>query len=452
MDAQTLFREGVLALRDKHDAALARKLLTESVKLNPDNEMAWLWLSRTTSNADKKREFIERALWINPENEMALALREQLSVADAREAMLDEQPSSRREPPRTTGKQTPAALLSEAERLLECGDTEAAINRWMLILDRQPDHPEAIQNAVRHLHKLGRRDDAWALVKQAIDAGTTSIPIYMTAIDLARLRREQGEADDLRERVALLPGADEALILKMVDDFTELAQPTRAADLLEKALAKHPNSPALLLRMGDLQEHALGRKAQAMLYYDRAARVGGKSRRTAEKAMHSFTPVITDRERGSFLLALREAVGFGAVYLLLGWQDAGLNLLNMGAQRWLGVGLSVIGGYLLVTALSSPQQKPLAAWLGGKVPNPPPALPPPPDSIRLDAEPTASGAVQEPTHIPIILPGMRALFAIVGIVVLVGAFILVFSMSIQLLRQPVQPFVPNVEDLIAVLE
>lgn len=451
MDAQTLFREGVLALRDKHDAALARKLLTESLKLNPDNEMAWLWLSRTTSSAEKRLEFVERALWLNPENEMALALREQLSVVSAREAMLDAPPASQHARSRIPNRKAINDLLAEAERRLDANDPEGAVERWARILEQQPDHPVAIQNAVRQLHKLGRKEDAWELVKRAIDGGTTSIPIYMTAIDLARLRREQGEADDLRERVAMLPSADEELILKMVDQFIELAQPTRAVAVLEKALAQHADSPALLLRMGDLQEHALGRKAQAMLYYDRASRAGGKSRRTAEKALRSYTPVMTDRERGSFLLALREALGFGAVYLLLGWQDAGLNLLNMGGQRWLGVGLSIIGGYLLVTALSSPQQKPLAGWLGGIIPDlPTPA--PQTQPIMLDAEPTASGPVQEPTHIPIMPSGLRALFALVGMVVLVGAFILVFSMSIQLLRQPVQPFVPNVEDLIAELE
>ena len=156
----------------------------------------------------------------------------------------------------------------------------------------------------------------------------------------------------------------------------------------------------------------------------------------AEKALSNFTPVVTDRERGSVGLALREAVGFGVIFVLLGWQDAGLDLLRLGPQRWLGVGLALVGGYLLVTGLSAPQQKPLAAWLGGKVPAP---------------QPAAEGAavMDDPTDLPMIPGVLRALLALVGLIVLAGAFMLVFSMSIGLLRNPVQPYVPSIYDLLA---
>ena len=73
MDAQTLFREGVLVLRDQKDVARARQLLTQSLKLDPNNEMAWLWLSRTTDDPQKKLQCVERALRLNPKNEQALA-------------------------------------------------------------------------------------------------------------------------------------------------------------------------------------------------------------------------------------------------------------------------------------------------------------------------------------------------------------------------------------------
>ncbi len=43
---------------------------------------------------------------------------------------------------------------------------------------------------------------------------------------------------------------------------------------------------------------------------------------------------------------------------------------------------------------------------------------------------------------------MRALFAVAGLIVLLGAFALVFSMSIQLLQHPVQPYIPSIYDLI----
>ncbi len=500
MDAQTLFREGVQALRDQRDAAKARQLLTQSLKLDPNNELAWLWLSRTTNDPQKKLHCIERALRINPNNPQALALRDQLQAPTlpARspefepaptqfvspftapfEEVYDPPPpilysSSPSDDPHSVLKQyeskpvpepvedsprrarvVPVAnqkeinnLLAQADQRLKAGDEEGAIETWVRVLEMQVDQPVAIQNAVKQLFKLGYKDDASELIWRAINAGTTSIPIHMTAIDLARVQGEPGKVDDLREKVALLPNADEALRLKMVDYLINDGQMMRAEALLQKLIVAHPDSQGLLLRLGDM-ETQMEHKAQAMQYYERAARLKGSGGKHADKALSNFTPVITDRERGSILLAFREAVAFGAVYLLMGWQDAGLNLLHMGSQRWLGVLLSIVGGYLLVTALSAPQQKPLASWLGGHVPETP--EPPPVLAKKTEYEEpepaVSSGPIQEPTHLPIVPMALRFVFAAVGVIVLIGAFMLVFSMSIQLLQHPVTPTIPRAIDI-----
>ncbi len=484
MDAQTLFREGITALRDQHDAALAQRLLAQSIKLDPKNDMAWLWLSRTTDDPQRKLQCVERALAINPQNVKAMTLRAKLLIAQQQQqdanqdwrARLDalnapvsfaepeihtapqpnlppEAPPAPRPaaPPKPTAQQRQKIdlLLAKAESALATNDVEGALEEWGRVLDLQVDHPVAMQNAVRYLFKLDYPDVAHDLIWQAINAGTTSVPIYLTGIDIARHQGDQPEADDLRERVALLPNADEDLIDRMIDHFLDEAQPLRAADILERALPAHPNSQKLLLKTGTIYEKVLDRKAEALQYYERAARIksGSKAGKTAEKALRDYTPVMTDRERGSIPLALREAVGFGVLFLLLGWQDAGLNLLHMGASRWLGVALSILGGYLVVTALSAPQQQPLAAWLGGSVPKNPP--PPPEKKVPLYEEaPLPSGVIQQPTNLPIIPAAVRALFALAGAIVLIGAFALVFSVSIQLLQHPVEPYLPSIYDLI----
>ena len=48
-DAQALFREGVMALRERKDVAEGRRLLIESLRTNPQNDMAWVWLARGQS-------------------------------------------------------------------------------------------------------------------------------------------------------------------------------------------------------------------------------------------------------------------------------------------------------------------------------------------------------------------------------------------------------------------
>src|SRR6185503_5313391 len=74
MDAKTLFQEGVVAIRDQKDASKGRELLMQSLKIEPKNEMAWLWLSRTMAEPQKKIQCLERALKLNPTNEQTRTL------------------------------------------------------------------------------------------------------------------------------------------------------------------------------------------------------------------------------------------------------------------------------------------------------------------------------------------------------------------------------------------
>ncbi|MBZ0290949.1 MAG: tetratricopeptide repeat protein [Anaerolineae bacterium] len=444
-EAQTLFRQGVMALREQKDVAEGRRLLTESLKLDSHNEMAWLWLSRTTNDPQKRMMCINRALKINPNNEQALALKQKYDGAQpaiAEDPITDDTPDS-----------APAALdghapdkrqeirlhLKIADQLLEKEDVEGAIEKWVQVLEIEVDHEEAMRNAVRHLSRLKYMDDAKELVWRAIQSGTQHPSIYLTAIDIARYNRDTGEEDELLERMVQLPDIDDTVIADTVDRFFQSDQWTRAEDVLKAALETHPDSQKLLRRMGDLYE-ATGRKSDAMLYYDRAARLGAGTRegREADKKLAETPAVLTDRERGSMALAWREAAGFGVFYLLLAWHDAGLNLLSLGINRWAGVAISILGGYLLVTATSSPQQQPLAQLLGGEVPENPPETDKETPAYEEDSA-TKVGLIIEPTTLPIIPPLFRLLFAIGGLVLLGLAIWLVFGTAINLLLNPVTP-------------
>ncbi len=130
MDAQSLFRDGVTALRDQHDASRARQLLTQSLKLDPNNEMAWLWLSRTTHDPQKQMQCVERALRINPNNPQALALRAKLTPpapsANATPASMDDLRAALSQqtimpPAAVSDQQAVDALLAEAEQRVRGG-------------------------------------------------------------------------------------------------------------------------------------------------------------------------------------------------------------------------------------------------------------------------------------------------------------------------------------------
>jgi hypothetical protein len=295
-------------------------------------------------------------------------------------------------------------------------------------------------------------DDAKELVWRAIDSGTTVTSIYLTAIDIAKHLRDDVKADELRDRLARLPTADDELVSKIVDDYIQRDQTGRAIEVLEHALQTHTKSQKLLIRMGDLQK-ASSNDVEARRYYERAARLGTRSRegKDADKKLMESAPLLSDNERGSMMLAVREAFGFAVVYLLMGWQDAGLSLAVMGPSRWLGVAVSIVGGYLLGTALWSPQQRPLAGWLGGKVP----------DKKKTDEKPKTDllnasaqhGPIEDQTELPILPPAVRFVFAALGLAILIFAFTLVFDRALDLLANPIPVHdVPTLLDLIEEVE
>jgi len=447
MDAQELYRQGVTAIREQNDLARGRDLLVQALKLDPHNDMAWLWLARTTSDPARRLELVERALRANPASEAARKLRAELlaeqrpapppvatpeptpsavlppawtpptPVAQPTSSVI--RPLQRKtvdEPVTPAEKERIAHLMDRAEIYREAGDIEDAIALWVEVL--------AIR-AAGHLWKLRYWHDAQELMQRAIDAGTRVPTVYLTAIDMAERQNDGIWARELRERVATLPVADEQLVVKVADYYLARHQPSVAHGFLERALEVHPHMPAALVKLGDLRQES-GDRVEASRLYERAARTGarGETRKEIDKKLGSYVPVLTDRERGSVWLAVREAVGIAGLYVLLGWQDARLDLLALGPRRWLGVLVSLLGGYLVVTATSSPQQRPLAGWLGG-------AVPPPRNPADGPALPAPGRALEEPTALPMLPSSVRYGLGVAGVVLLglAGALVLYYTLG-----------------------
>jgi len=459
MDAQTLFRDGVLAIKEKRDVAEARKLLTQSLRLDPNNEMAWIWLARTISDSEKKLQCLDRALGINPANEQALQLKERLLATngDAATTLVDA-PVQAFSTPKAVKQPSGAdqlriqQFLRQADNLLKDGKVEEAIEQWVRVLDIQVDHEQAMASAVRQLSRLKYVDDAKELVWRALDSGTTVPSIYLTGIDIARHERDDYKADELRDQLARLPTADDEIVSNIVDHYTQNDQNMRAIEILEHALETHGNSQKLLIRMADLQKGAHN-DAEARRYYERAARLGMRTKegKDADRKLMEAAPLLSDSERGSTMLAVREAFGFGVVYVLMGWQDAGLNLVFMGPSRWLGVVISIVGGYLLGTALWSPQQRPLAGWLGGQVPEKKKRNEKPKMDVLNNA--AQLGPIEDQTELPILSLPVRVVFGVLGAAILIFAFTLVFDRALDLLTNPVPVRdVPTLMDLIQEME
>lgn len=69
-DATALLAQGVSALKGG-DTARAKDLIAQSIRLNPRNEYAWLWLSGVVATDEERRRCLERVLELNPANDAA---------------------------------------------------------------------------------------------------------------------------------------------------------------------------------------------------------------------------------------------------------------------------------------------------------------------------------------------------------------------------------------------
>jgi tetratricopeptide (TPR) repeat protein len=560
MDAKSLFQEGVVAIRDQKDAAKGRELLMQSLKIEPKNEMAWLWLSRTMPEPQKKMQCLERALKLNPTNEQTKALINKLAtdsahggnngaamstpapkpaptaarplpekmdtsdwnslristnemqsvsgssgmkpqvtaemedmgltpdlgavftatdgmksvtkLATSEVAVMDapksgsnelkdlrtvygeeETQSEEKAVPRkvslTAAQSTQIKnYLNQAQTLLNKNKLEEAIEQWVRVLEIEIDNETALGNAVRYLSRLKYIDDARELVWNALNSGTTHPSIYLTAIDIAKYQKQEGEADELRLKLVQLPDAGEKTVMSIVEYFVE-HDPPKALEALDLAIPSYPKNQKLTFRRAQLAEE-MGLRKEAATYYEEAAQLGTRSKegQLADKKLTEFMPHMTDKERGSIGLAVREALGVGFLYLLMAFQDAGLNLAQLGVNRFGGIVMSIVGGYLLITATSSPQQKRIATWFGGSVPVKKPK--PKAENEKEDVVKAIMGEPEEEaTQLPIIPTGVRVVIGIAGAVLLVAAFVLVFSAAIAMVRNGTADFyVPTIEDLL----
>jgi twitching motility two-component system response regulator PilG len=68
----TLLQAGIAAAK-KGDKAAARQVLTEAIRLDPNNELAWLWLSGVMELPHDTLRCLQRVLEINPNNTSAQA-------------------------------------------------------------------------------------------------------------------------------------------------------------------------------------------------------------------------------------------------------------------------------------------------------------------------------------------------------------------------------------------
>lgn len=134
-DAQTLFQQGVRAIRDDRDPTQGRRFLIDSLREDPDNDAAWVWLSHTVTDPGKKIDCLDRALLINPANRQALDAKQRLqngSTAAAAKRSTQEifgSPGKRSTQSLPVSTSESGKSASDLGRLIET----VGLNKWHLI-------------------------------------------------------------------------------------------------------------------------------------------------------------------------------------------------------------------------------------------------------------------------------------------------------------------------------
>jgi tetratricopeptide (TPR) repeat protein len=439
MDAQQYYIRGIAAVK-KNDMVGGRKLLLQSLKLNKNNDKAWIWVAKTLAEPDKKLQCADRALAINPQNTDALKLQQAMNTH--LKHLANSKPKNSK-----ADLQKIKMLFQEAETLVKTNRRPEAVDKWVMVLDIQSDHEEAMKNAIDYFMERKMIDEVEMLLYNAIDHGTENATLLLSARDLAEQRKDVHRMDTLNEKIASTEWVTSKQILKMANGYVKHELLDNGIRILQSGLISRPDDPTLLNRIAEIHEMT-GKENLALQYYEKVANqnVRSKLAKDADKRLSQAVPVMTDRERSSTWLAWREVWGVFLLFFLFAFQDSGLSFLKMGANRWMGVLLSLVGGYLVITATSSPQQTPLAKILGGRLPKDNPKSPirklNPFASIwtligiEIDEESYYVGPIHEPSKLPIIPSWIRIVFGVSGCVMLIFAFYLVLPTALGLLARP----------------
>lgn len=96
MKNSDLLKKAISAIR-AGDRLSARKHLNEILENDPNYEGAWLWLTKTTINRAKQREYLEKVLKINTNHKTAYKaleiLNNQSSTKESKSKLVDEKTS-----------------------------------------------------------------------------------------------------------------------------------------------------------------------------------------------------------------------------------------------------------------------------------------------------------------------------------------------------------------------
>jgi hypothetical protein len=222
MDTSGLFRHAIAAAK-AGQRAQARALLLDVVDQDPQNELAWLWLSDQLDDMGDRIAALEHALAINPSN---VRVRERVeNFRQERQAALDRQSAQLQERFQRALKAHKAGQQKEALALLVhyVQEDERNEQAWLLLSHLAPDIKDqivALENALTlnpdnaeaksrlaRLQQLQQNPLRLGEIYEEKGETDKAIAEYLTASRQARSPAERAEANRRFEAVQNRPAS-----------------------------------------------------------------------------------------------------------------------------------------------------------------------------------------------------------------------------------------------------
>ena len=166
--------------------------------------------------------------------------------------------------------QDPEDFLEQADRHLEEGAYEAALEACERAIAADPDLADAHALAGRCLAYLNRVDDAERRLLRALDLDRDCLEAWFGLAFVSWLRADDREALDHLQRCRRLAPDDEAVLAQLVGAYGNVGEVNEAGRLYEEAIGIHPDSAEIPYQWGQVLFRA-GRYKDAVDAWTQAA-------------------------------------------------------------------------------------------------------------------------------------------------------------------------------------
>ncbi len=406
---QTLLREAIASAK-AGNKSWARECLQRLLKLEPNNEDAWLWMSMVLETPGEKRFCLQKVLAVNPQNAQALAgLRylDQQSKAPIRPIvqpkrticpMCGEPNDPKAFQCANCGQDLFVLCPSCGERVdidrpscaacgLEVGDSAQGAayffhlgelylrhgqpKRALETLDRtlilNPDFPRVTEVAADAYLACGQRELAIQSLQRAIEETKDEAHRRELRLRLANFHRELRNTEEagrlyqeLLEEQKVLKQPWTELYIEVGRFYHGQGDIDAARNYYEIALTLDENLPEIRYAVAEIVLQK-GYELRALSEFRALQGVGGEIGEKARAQVEALRPPVPDAFRNRWQETVRGTARYVLAGLLLLALSTGRNWTDITPYDLFGMLACILGGYLLTAATATPRNLPTPA-------------------------------------------------------------------------------------------